>query len=165
MELRFVELAELNPSNEARKRVTTKVAFQHFVLPIDAENGTLEVAVCDPFDSAMINAVQYNAGGTVKLALATRGEIEKALKKYYGVGAETLEELEDDEDDTLDIFFDADKEITEGDDSSVIKFVNQVIWEAYKDRATDIHFEVAEDEFRIRYRVDGILHQTRCRHS
>ena len=161
MELRFVEPAELNPSNEARKRVTTKVAFQHFVLPIDTENGTLVVAVCDPFDSAMINAVQYNAGGTVKLALATRGEIEKALKKYYGVGAETLEELEDDEDDTLDIFFDADKEITEGDqDASVIKFVNQVIWEAYKDRATDIHFEPAEDEFRIRYRVDGILHQT-----
>ncbi len=166
MELRFVEPAELNPSNEARKRVTTKVAFQHFVLPIDAENGTLEVAVCDPFDSAMINAVQYNAGGTVKLALATRGEIEKALKKYYGVGAETLEELEDDEDDTLDIFFDADKEITEGDqDASVIKFVNQVIWEAYKDRATDIHFEPAEDEFRIRYRVDGILHQTPMPHS
>ena len=82
MSLRFVEPAELNPSNEARKRVTTKVAFQHFVLPIHAENGTLEVAVCDPFDSAMINAVQYNAGGTVKLALATRVEIEKALKKY-----------------------------------------------------------------------------------
>ena len=161
MELRFVEPAELNPSNEARKRVTTKVAFQHFVLPIEAENGTLEVAVCDPFDSAMINAVQYNAGGTVKLALATRSEIEKALKKYYGVGAETLEELEDDEEDSFDIFFDADKEITEGDqDASVIKFVNQVIWEAYKDRATDIHFEPAEDEFRIRYRVDGILHQT-----
>ena len=161
MSLRFVEPAELNPSNDARKRVTTKVAFQHFVLPIHAENGTLEVAVCDPFDSAMINAVQYNAGGTVKLALATRAEIEKALKKYYGVGAETLEELEEEEDDTLDIFFDSDKEITEGDqDASVIKFVNQVIWEAYKDRATDIHFEPAEDEFRIRYRVDGILHQT-----
>ena len=161
MSLRFVEPAELNPSNDARKRVTTKVAFQHFVLPIHAENGTLEVAVCDPFDSAMINAVQYNAGGTVKLALATRVEIEKALKKYYGVGAETLEELEEEEDDTLDIFFDSDKEITEGDqDASVIKFVNQVIWEAYKDRATDIHFEPAEDEFRIRYRVDGILHQT-----
>ena len=161
MSLRFVEPAELNPSNDARKRVTTKGAFQHFVLPIHAENGTLEVAVCDPFDSAMINAVQYNAGGTVKLALATRAEIEKALKKYYGVGAETLEELEEEEDDTLDIFFDSDKEITEGDqDASVIKFVNQVIWEAYKDRATDIHFEPAEDEFRIRYRVDGILHQT-----
>ena len=54
-----------------------------------------------------------------------------------------------------------DKEITESDqEASVIKFVNQVIWEAYKDRATDIHFEPAEDELRIRYRIDGILHQT-----
>ena len=54
-----------------------------------------------------------------------------------------------------------DKEITEGDqEASVIKFVNQVIWEAFKDRATDIHFEPAEDELRIRYRIDGILHQT-----
>ena len=161
MSLRFVNLKDISPSAEARKRVTTKVAFQHFVLPIHAENGTLEVAVSDPFDSAMINAVQFNAGGTVKLALATRSEIEKALKKIYGVGAETLEELEDDDEDSFDIFFDEDKEITEGDqDASVIKFVNQVIWEAFKDRATDIHFEPAEDEFRIRYRVDGILHQT-----
>jgi type II secretory ATPase GspE/PulE/Tfp pilus assembly ATPase PilB-like protein len=54
-----------------------------------------------------------------------------------------------------------DKEITEGDqEASVIKFVNQIIWEAFKDRATDIHFEPAEDELRIRYRIDGILHQT-----
>ena len=87
MSLRFVDLKDISPSAEARKRVTTKVAFQHFVLPIYAENGTLEVAVSDPFDSAMINAVQFNAGGTVKLALATRSEIEKALKKIYGVGA------------------------------------------------------------------------------
>ena len=55
----------------------------------------------------------------------------------------------------------ADKEITEDDqEASVIKFVNQIIWEAHKDRATDIHFEPAEDELRIRYRIDGILHQT-----
>src|SRR4029078_8196766 len=54
-----------------------------------------------------------------------------------------------------------DKEITEGDqEASVIKFVNQVIWEAYKDRATDIHLEPQEDELRIRYRIDVILHQT-----
>ena len=128
MDLRFVDLKDINPSADARKRVTTKVAFQHFVLPIHADNGTLEVAVSDPFDSVMINAVQFNAGGTVKLALAPRGEIEKALKKYYGVGAETLEELEDEDEEPFEIFFDEDKEITEGDqDASVIKFVNQVI--------------------------------------
>src|SRR5208283_2489663 len=85
-------------------------------------------------------------------------EIEKALKKYYGVGAETLDELGEGE--ALDLDLAADKEITEDDqEASVIKFVNQVIWEAFKDRATDIHFEPAEDELRIRNRIDGILHQ------
>jgi type II secretory ATPase GspE/PulE/Tfp pilus assembly ATPase PilB-like protein len=93
------------------------------------------------------------------LGLAPKPEIEKALKKYYGVGAETLDELAQDE--PLELLVGEDKEITEGDkEASVIKFVNQIVWEAYKDRATDIHFEPAEDELRIRYRIDGILHQT-----
>ncbi len=55
----------------------------------------------------------------------------------------------------------SDKEITEDDqEASIIKFVNQIVWEAHKTRATDIHFEPNEDELRIRYRIDGILHQT-----
>ena len=95
----------------------------------------------------------------MQFALAPKTEIEKALKKYYGVGAETLDELGEDEPMELEIA--SDKEITEDDqEASVIKFVNQIIWEAFKDRATDIHFEPEEDELRIRYRIDGILHQT-----
>src|ERR1043165_6353212 len=107
----------------------------------------------------MLSSVQFDARTPVQFALAPRSEIDKALKKYYGVGAETLDEISK-EDEPLELLVD-DKEITEGDqEASVIKFVNQVIWEAYKDRATDIHFEPAEDELRIRYRIDGILHQT-----
>jgi type II secretion system protein E len=104
--------------------------------------------------------VQFDAGLPISLALAPRAEIEKALKKYYGVGAETLDELNKEEE-PLELDLIGDKEITEDDqEASVIKFVNQIIWEAFKDRATDIHFEPAEDELRIRYRIDGILHQT-----
>ena len=95
----------------------------------------------------------------VQFALAPKTEIEKALKKHYGVGAETLEEMGGEEPMELEIA--SDKEITEADqEASVIKFVNQIIWEAFKDRATDIHFEPEEDDLRIRYRIDGILHQT-----
>ncbi|HSY10285.1 MAG TPA: ATPase, T2SS/T4P/T4SS family, partial [Candidatus Dormibacteraeota bacterium] len=144
---------------EASQKVPTKVAFQHSVLPTAFENGRLQVAISNPYDAAMMNAVRYNAGGPVQFALAPKVEIEKALKKYYGVGAETLDEMAKEE--PIDLLVSEDKEITEGDqEASVIKFVNQVIWEAYKDRATDIHFEPAEDELRIRYRIDGILHQT-----
>jgi type II secretion system protein E len=156
----FLDLPRLKVPAEARNRISTKVAFQYSVLPTQVSDGTLQVAVSNPFDSAMLNAVRFDARGPVQFALATRPEIEKALKNFYGVGAETLGEL-DQEEALVDLDLPVDKEITETDqEASVIKFVNQVIWEAFKDRATDIHFEPAEDELRIRYRIDGILHQT-----
>ena len=155
----FVDLRKVTIPTEARNKISTKVAFQYNVLPTDFQNGSLQVAVSNPFDPAMLNAVQFDARIPVQFALAPKGEIDKALKKYYGVGAETLDELAEDE--PIELMVGEDKEITEGDqEASVIKFVNQIVWEAYKDRSTDIHFEPAEDELRIRYRIDGILHQT-----
>lgn len=160
LKLQFVDLAKLSITAEVRKRISTKVAFQFNVMPFADEAGELSVAVADPFDPGMLAGLQYDAKGPLILALAPAAEIEKALKKYYGVGAETLDEMAE-EDDTFDLEIEGGREITGDDqDASVIKFVNQVIWEAFKDRATDIHFEPSEDELRIRYRIDGILHQT-----
>src|SRR5487761_2101917 len=155
----YLDLPKLAIATEARNKLSTKIAFQFSVLPTALENATLQVVVSDPFDAAMMNAVKFDAHMPVQFALAPKAEIEKALKKYYGVGAETLDEMGEAE--PMDLDLAADKEITEDDqEASVIKFVNQIIWEAFKDRATDIHFEPAEDELRIRYRIDGILHQT-----
>ncbi len=155
----YLDLPKLAIATEARNKISTKIAFQYSVLPTALNDGTLQVVVSDPFDAAMMNAVRFDAHLPVQFALATKIEIEKALKKYYGVGAETLDEMG--ENDTMELEIANDKEITEDDqEASVIKFVNQIIWEAFKDRATDIHFEPAEDELRIRYRIDGILHQT-----
>src|SRR5712672_273688 len=154
----YLDLPKLNVPAEARSRISTKVAFQYSVLPTEVSDGTLQVAVSNPFDTAMLNSVRFDAHMPVQFALAPRAEIEKALKKYYGVGGETIDELG--ESDSMELEIAIDKEITEGDqEASVIKFVNQIIWEAFKDRATDIHFEPAEDELRIRNRIDGILHQ------
>ncbi|NGO39916.1 type II/IV secretion system protein [Limisphaera ngatamarikiensis] len=158
LEWPFLELSRANIPPEARKGLSTKVAFQYTVMPVQLSDGLLQVAVSNPFDTSMLNAVQFDARQPVQFALATRNDIEKTLKKYYGVGAETLDEMAEDE--PIELLVSEDKEITEGDqEASVIKFVNQVIWEAYKNRATDIHFEPAEDELRIRNRIDGILHQ------
>ena len=154
----YLDLPKLAIATEARNKLSTKIAFQYSVLPTALENGLLQVVVSDPFDAAMMNAVKFDAHMPVQFALAPKPEIEKALKKYYGVGAETLDEMGEAEPMDLDLAID--KEITEDDqEASVIKFVNQIIWEAFKDRATDIHFEPAEDELRIRNRIDGILHQ------
>ena len=154
----YLDLPKISVPAEARKKLSTKIAFQYSVLPTAADDGQLQVAVADPFDSAMMNAVRFDTRMPVQFGLATKLEIEKALKKYYGVGAETLDELGEE---SMELEIATDKEITEDDqEASVIKFVNQIIWEAFKDRATDIHFEPQEDELRIRYRIDGILHQT-----
>lgn len=155
----YLDLPKLTVAAEVRQKISTKVAFQYNVLPTQYENDTLQIAVSNPFNTSLLTAVQFDAQCPVQFALAPQAEIEKALKKYYGVGAETLDEMAEDE--PLELMVGEDKEITEGDqEASVIKFVNQIIWEAFKDRATDIHFEPAEDELRIRYRIDGILHQT-----
>jgi type II secretion system protein E len=160
----FLALADLEGSNEARLKLSTKVAFQYSVIPVAIQEGALLVALGDPFDGNVLSAVRYDAGCPIKIGLATTEDIEKALKKYYGVGAETLDEMEEsasEEDGDIDLVLQSDREISESDqDASVIKFVNQIIWEAFRERATDIHFEPAEDELRIRYRIDGILHQT-----
>jgi len=153
-----LDLPKHTVPNEARNKISTKIAFQYSILPTAFTADSLQIAVSDPFDTAMMTAVRFDAHMPVEFVLAPKLEIEKALKKYYGVGAETLDELGEGEAMELEI---TDKEITEDDqEASVIKFVNQIIWEAYKDRATDIHFEPSEDELRIRYRIDGILYQT-----
>src|ERR1043165_4345699 len=84
-----LDLARLSISQEIQKRISTKVAFQYAVLPVNFEKGTLLVAVSNPFDTGLLQAVEFDAQCPVQFGLAPRMEIEKALKKYYGVGAET----------------------------------------------------------------------------
>ena len=157
-----VELNDVKPSAEARRRISSKIASQFRVVPISVEEGVLLVAVSDPFNSDLLNAVRFAAMGPVRFVLSSSEEIEKSYEKYYGVGAETIDELAQDEaedEDDLELMFGDEKEIAEGDqEASIIKFVNQVSWQAHKSRATDIHFEPQEDELVIRHRIDGILH-------
>src|SRR5258708_22209395 len=80
----FLDLPKLTIPTEARNRISTKVAFQYSVLPTQVNDGALQVVVSNPFDTAMLNAVRFDAHGAVQFALATKPEIEKALKKYYG---------------------------------------------------------------------------------
>ena len=112
------------------------------------KNGTLCIATCDPFNEAARSAIGWLTGQRVQLALATREEIEKAQKRYYGVGADTLDQMLA-AGGVIDI--PANERINIGDideasqEASVVKFVNQIIAEAKRDRATDIHIEPMEE--------------------
>jgi type II secretion system protein E len=162
LHLPFTRITDKEIDATARAKVPTKVVFQHNVMPMRQENGTLIVAANDPFNLTMLEAVRLVTKSRVQLALCTEADIAKALKRYYGVGAETLDELL--QKNVLDI--DEIEMVTKDDlesgdqEASVVKFVNQIIGEAYKERATDIHMEPMENDLRIRYRVDGALHQT-----
>ena len=162
LHLSYTRITDKEMDAAVREKVPTKVVFQHNIVPMRDENGALLIAVNDPFNLVMIESVRLVTKRRVQLALSPEADIAKALKRYYGVGAETLDELL--QKNVLDL--DATPAITKEDlesgdqEASVVKFVNQIIWEAFKERATDIHLEPMENDLRIRYRVDGVLHQT-----
>ena len=161
MHLPFERLKDLEIEEPLLARLSTKAVFQYQVIPLREEQGRLMVATADPFQAGLLDALQLTAQKQVRFVLSPTQDITEAARALYGVGAETLDQMI--EDDRFDIeeqtLFKQD--LSELDqDASVVKFVNQVIWEAYKDRATDIHIEPMENHLRIRYRIDGVLHET-----
>jgi len=162
MHLPFQRLKEIEIETDVLERVPPKAIFQFNTIPIREEKNTLLFATADPFTSGLIDALQLATSTRVRLLLSPHEDISEAARRFYGVGAETLDQMMesnsidlDDEDDLLkQDLSDLDQE------ASVVKFVNQVIWEAYKDRATDIHIEPMETDLRIRYRIDGVLRET-----
>ncbi|MFH0878283.1 MAG: GspE/PulE family protein [Lentisphaerota bacterium] len=161
MGIPFVRVGEMNLSKELLEKIPTKAVFQYNVIPVSVEKGVLRVVTHDPFRSGLMDALKLASGLRVRFSLSPSVELAKASKKFYGVGAETLDQMIADnridlDDDSLlkDDLSDLDQE------ASVVKFVNQIIWEAHQERSTDIHLEPMETDLRIRYRVDGLLRQT-----
>ena len=158
----FLRVGDKPIPGEILEKVPTKAVFQYNVVPVGIENGTLRVATSEPFRSGLADSLRLASGLRVKFALAPAADVEKAAKKFYGVGADTLDRLIADN----QIDLDQDAGLSVGDlsnldqEASVVKFVNQVIWECHHDRGTDIHIEPLENDLRIRYRIDGVLHPT-----
>ena len=162
MQIPYVKVGDKPIAGEILEKVPTKAIFQYNVIPVGIENGTLRVATSEPFRPGLADSLRLASGLRVKFALSPAADIEKASKKFYGVGADTLDRLIADN----QIDLDQDAGTLVGDlsnldqEASVVKFVNQIIWEAHHDRGTDIHIEPLENDLRIRYRIDGVLHPT-----
>jgi len=158
----FVRLGALTIEAAILEKLPTRVVFQHNVIPLAIENGALVVATNDPFDASLVDTLRLASGLRIKLALAINADIASAIKKFYGVGADTVEKLM--QDDRIEVAPEETllkTDLSELDsEASIVRFVNQIIWEAYQERSTDIHLEPMENQLRIRYRVDGVLHQT-----
>lgn len=159
MSLPFILLGQEIPEADVLSLFPAKVVYHYKVVPLGIENGGLRVAVRDPFRAGLVDALQLSSGQRITLCLAPLAEIEKAIKRLYGVGGETIEQmLEEDPLDDLEALLDANPDEMD-EEASVVKFVNQIIWEAHQEGATDIHMEPMERDLRIRYRIDGVLVQ------
>ena len=159
--MKYVDLTEVKPEKETILRLPARLVFQYNVVPVSLLPDLIEIATSDPFNTGMADGLRLGVGMPVRLLLAPREEIGKFARKHYGVGADTLDQLMQDGSLEADVDTDFSKtDLSElGQEASIVRFVNQIIAEADRQGATDIHFEPMEDELRIRYRIDGILHK------
>ena len=139
----------------------SRLVFQHHILPVSTKENAVVLATYDLFNSVGRQLVGQLLNKPVEWVLVPRAQLLRAMKTLYGVGAETFDEIlktnrsfESLQDSEASTDLNADDP-----EASVVKFVNQIIREAIIERATDIHVEPLENDLRIRYRIDGILHE------
>jgi type II secretion system protein E len=143
-------------------RVPAKFASHYRMMPIDFKDNILTIGVLDPLDIHTLDDIRLLLGYEIKPVLCGEKDILEAIRKYYGIGAETLEKMKPEFISTQAKAVLKGTEIEDiedlAEDASIIKFVNQILLGAYQDRATDIHIEPYADDLKIRYRIDGVLH-------
>ncbi len=163
LDLRFIE--DLKP-NDIDIKLISEIPINYAkakeVIPLAIEQGprgdTLVIAVSDPFNEAIQEDLQVLTGLPVAIVVSTSMRIQEAINRVYERSTtSTVQKLEDEFEDSLD--FEGPMDILEAteDDAPVIKFVNSLLFQAVKEKASDIHIEPFEKEFVVRFRVDGVL--------
>jgi type IV pilus assembly protein PilB len=155
--LRFVDLAEFAVDGSAVGRVPGAVCRRHSAMPIGFEDGRLLVAMADPANVFAIDDIRSLTGMDVKPVVATRADVAAAIDRYYRADSDmddltAVLDAQEEEDELSKV-----KEIVE--DAPIVKYVNLLITQAIQDRASDIHLEPTESDLRVRFRIDGVLHE------
>ena len=158
----YIDLEKVQPRPDVLQKLPASAVYKYNAMPLRFDGGELTVAVSDPFSTVAGDGLRLAADCPVKTVLAPAEDIDKAIKKFYGVGADAIEKMIEDGRYAVD---DEEGSISkidvgaEGEEASIVKFVNRIIAEADRQGATDIHIEPQETELRIRYRIDGMLHK------
>jgi type IV pilus assembly protein PilB len=154
--MRFVELGDFPVDHSAVALISGALARRYVVLPFGFEDGRLLLAMADPANFLAIEDVRAVTQMEVKPCVATRNDVLAAIDRYYRADTD-LNELQaildvEEEDDLSKV-----REAVE--DAPIVKYVNALITQAIQDRASDIHLEPTERDLRVRYRIDGVLHE------
>ncbi|MCQ9207710.1 MAG: Flp pilus assembly complex ATPase component TadA [Omnitrophica bacterium] len=161
---KYVKLHNMKILHTTIEQIPAKFATHYKLIPIDYRDNTITVAMSNPLDIHTLDDLRLLLKKEIKTVLASESDIVDAIKKYYGVGADTIEKItpESSRGKIASIQLQVTEDIVKSaEDASIIKFVNQILLEAFRDRATDIHIEPYENELNIRYRIDGVLYDTK----
>ncbi len=162
-----VQLSAMQIEDGVIEAIPRHIAKKYRVVPVYKHEGTLTVAIADPSDLATIDSLTHLLHTEIVLQVASEPDIEAALGKYYGGRGDSvvdhmIQEITKGEVEIAmpqgDIAGGGDGNVVEGD-APLIRLVNQIITDAFKMRASDIHLEPLAKRFRLRYRIDGMMHE------
>ncbi len=162
--MRRVHLGELEIPPEVIEQMDGMTARSYSVVPIEFDAGVLTVAMADPNNFRALDELHMLLGHHIRAAVGDPADVIRALDKYYA-HAESVEAVIDELDSTAEWIADHEESIdledirTMSESQPVKKLLNLVLLQAIRDSASDIHFEPFEDEFKMRYRIDGILYE------
>ncbi len=163
----LIDLTTRDIKPEILRLIPSGLARLHGALPVELSGTTLRIALVDPFDLHAAEDLRFALGKDIHVGVSPPDQIEALIKQYYGSDTTSMEEvlkhlgqagellsasgrLEGDGDAAVE---------AEANATPIIRFVDLILYQAIQDRASDIHFEPFENEFKIRYRVDGALYE------
>ncbi len=148
------DLNEFEPPPSVIGLIPAGMARLYGAFPITLDGRGLHVAFTDPLNPQLVEDLRFGLGKAVVPVVARRSQVQSLIDKHYGAGTPSIDEifggLKDVGKDSPEI---------EANSAPIVKFVDLVMTQAIKERASDIHFEPFEHEFKIRYRVDGALYE------
>jgi type IV pilus assembly protein PilB len=159
-----INLKEFDVDPEIIKLVPKEVALKHLVLPVNRAGSSLIAAMCDPSNIYAVDDLKFLTGYNIEPVVASEPSIREAIERYYAEKGPTLEEIIGGADDDVDLVEDADDAGIEeaakaADDAPVVKLVNLILKDAIGKGASDIHVEPYEKDFRVRFRIDGVMYE------
>ena len=162
----YDDLVNMEIGENVIKSVPMKFVWHYKIIPISLAANVLTIAVSDPMAIWFMEDLKLHLGFNIERVLSTEQEIMAAIRKHYGFGAETVEEILEQKGEVKDKQKEKPKpdiiaaaaEEKSAQDASVVKLVDQILEEAISSRATDVHIEAFRDKVRTRCRIDGVLY-------
>ncbi|MBP7937629.1 MAG: type II secretion system ATPase GspE [Phycisphaerae bacterium] len=161
-----VDLTEVKIDPALLKQMPTRLIHKRQLIPIEKTADTLRVATAEAYDINAFDELRMLTGLKVEVVLASESEIQRLIRQHFGVGGSTIDEMIEEQEESEDVELLSESVDENGDliemaqEATVVKLVNDILAEAIRDKASDIHIEPFEHNLKIRYRIDGVLQST-----